>query len=251
MDAEEKDPHEMIKPFINDILDHISSKIISKTKDTKKKQMMKKVIPNLQFSVLSELSKLVSDTEQSSTIVSILFPLLQCIGSEATQFHITITINNLLPYIKCTDHYLPILPALFSMVQTRRPRQLLCEIYVQMTKENDDLKQIGELVHDLNSWDEKHLDEPDYDKRLDAFRSVHEGIKSDQWSSKQLLPVLHNVLFFLLTTEDLSLRNAASSAVENMIVTVQKRRDELFTDIIVKTLVPVVKSGLKTRREVS
>ena len=236
----------LIKPYINDLLKHISTNLYKKTKDKKKKQMMKNVIPNIQFQVLSKLSELVSDTEQSSILVGILFPLLQCIGSEATQTHIVTTIRNLLPYVETTSPYINNVPPLFSMVQTRTPRQILCTVYVTMTKEHNNLELISDLVERMNAWDSQRLDEPDYDKRLDAFRIVNTELRSNKWSCEQILPILHNSLYFLLTTEDLSLRNAASSCIENIIHAVELN-NELFPDIIHRSLFPFVKNGLKSK----
>lgn len=58
----------------------------------------------------------------------------------------------------------------------------------------------------LNAWDSKRIEEPDYDLRLEGFQEATSkmselGTDGSSWSHDILettLPIVHNIIFFLL-----------------------------------------------------
>ena len=51
----------------------------------------------------------------------------------------------------------------------------------------------------LNSWDEKHIEEPAYEMRLAGFSEAKQVLQNPrQWNVNSVLPILHNAMFFLL-----------------------------------------------------
>lgn len=242
---------QIIKPYISELLKYLSNALLTNTKrfNFRSKQKIGRIVPFIQLAVLSSISEFVTDTEQCNVLIKILFPLLQYIDGEDTQLHIVTTIKNLLPFVESTEEYLQLIPCLFSVFAARVPREVLCQVYVGMSKTNAEVSQVAALVNDLNAWDPKRLDEPDYDRRLQAFRNINACVESNSWSCKQVLPIMFNTLHFMITTDDLSLRDASSSCIEKILHLVVLNMDDMFNEVVMKTLLPAIKLGLKSKKQ--
>lgn len=57
-------------------------------------------------------------------------------------------------------------------------------------------RQIGYSLAQVNAWNPKSIDEPDYDSILNGFTMASELL--DGLLEDQLLPILHNAMYFLL-----------------------------------------------------
>lgn len=214
----------------------------------KTKQKLNHIIPNLQLDVLANISKFVTDREQCEKIVLILFPLLRCVATEQIQTYIMTTINNLLPYVTNFQDHLHLIPTLFSNFYARKPRALLCALYTQMTESDPILSPMAHHLSAMNSWDEQHLDEPDYEKRITAYREVTNQVKEKKIQMDNLTAVLHNCFFFIGTTDDMSIRDASSAFVETVIKYMND--DEGFEKVVFRTMLPSIRHGLKSKNQV-
>ena len=228
----------------------MSKKLLEKTKDLsiKTKQKFSKFLPEIQLAVLSKISLLVNDESLCESIVGVLFPLLQCVSSEDIQVFIITSLKNMIANVASVVQYLPKFPFLFHSVTSRKSRQMLCDFYHELTQKANEMTTLSQLVLDLNSWDKKRLDEPDFDRRLDAFRRIGEQIYS--WSIKELLPVLYNCLHFVSTTEDMSIRDASTSCIQKAIQQIASHKAEMYGFVVLKVLLPAIKQGLKSKKEV-
>ncbi len=54
---------------------------------------------------------------------------------------------------------------LFSSLQSREARTELCEVFSSIAQQNETLSEHAQLLHGLNSWNKKQLDEPDFERR--------------------------------------------------------------------------------------
>jgi len=240
----------IIKPYVHDLLEVIYKKLSALTSNmnVKKKQNLGKLIPSVYFSVLSSISKFITDEESCNNLVKILFPLVRCVSVDEMQLDILTTINNMLPYIKSPSHLIPETDVLFSTIHSRKSRQLLCELHGILSKGDEQLMTIHDIVQSLNAWDKKQLDEPDYMRRLDGFREATVEILKENTQSSLIRPLLYNAVYILLHVDDLSLINASSSLIEKIISTVAQRED-LFHDLIAQIIIPSIQNGLKSKRD--
>lgn len=215
----------------------------------KTKLKISHIIPNIQLDVLANLSNFVTDQDQCEKIVVILFPLLRCVATEQIQTYVITTINNLLPYVSNVQDHLHLMPALFANFHARKPRTLLCELYIQMTDKSDPvLSSIARHLSDMNSWDAQHLDDPDYEKRVSAYREVTNQIKAKKWSFDHLSAVLHNCFFFIDTTDDMSIRDASSGVIETFFKSMAD--EEGFERVVYRTILPSIRHGFKSKNQV-
>lgn len=91
--------------------------------------------------------------------------------------------------------------SLFSYFKDRENRQALSRVMLALAEQDKEITEVAELCVKLNSFQERRLDEPDYDKRLEAYNTISR--KEDaSLSTKQWLPLLHNAIFFLRVDEE-------------------------------------------------
>ena len=90
---------------------------------------------------------------------------------------------------------------LFSTITSRQSRSLLCDIVAAMATTDPALTRVSTLVSQLNAWDPKRVEEPDYMLRLDAYQ---ECVRTVQATDRPLNTVwcqlvLNNCLYYLAT----------------------------------------------------
>lgn len=79
------------------------------------------------------------------------------------------TIENLLSKIDTPLDFVKPLAKLFAQFNARSSRQILCEIFQEIARLESSFGEVAEIVTQLNAWDRKRIEEPDYASRIDGF----------------------------------------------------------------------------------
>lgn len=108
--------------------------------------------------------------------------------------------------------------SLFGYFKDRDNRSKLSQILRVLGTIDIDLQPITSLCVSLNSFSALRIDEPDFDERLRAFNTINETSYMN-FSHKQWLPLLHNMLYFVKDTEEFAIRQNASFALRRFIET--------------------------------
>ena len=103
----------------------------------------------------------------------------------------------------------------------------------------------------LNSWDIKRIEEPDYLRRLDAFKSLNKIIS--EWTSfdiNQASLLFHNCFFFIKNVDDLAIKESSTNCVKSFL----KKSATLELTKADKTLlesnfINEIKNGLREKNE--
>ena len=66
---------------------------------------------------------------------------------------------------------------LFSVLEDRDSRSALCGVLQSLSKRLPQHEFTAAILTDMNAWDEKTIEEPDYAKRLSGFRKAIERIR--------------------------------------------------------------------------
>ena len=241
----------MIRPYIDIILQYIrtSIKTIGDKSYRKVKIRTKCILPEL--IVLSKISQSVDDPHQCQTVIKLLIPFLTTSSIEETQVNILLAIKNLIPNCTETRHFLKQVTGLFSSLTVRKSRQLLCDVFASIAAKEHDLKETSDVVTDMNSWDVKKLEEPDYERRIGAFKLFSESMEDRKFSALQIIPILHTSVHFVMESDDMSMRDLASSCIAHIINAVKGNEAELFQELIQNSFIPAVKSGIRSKKEAS
>ncbi|KAI8801037.1 hypothetical protein BJ742DRAFT_716305 [Cladochytrium replicatum] len=223
--------------------------------------------------ILAGISSYVTDDpEQASLLSDMLMPLLkrpatvvpeplkcEILGVLENFFPILPELNDPMHPVQQTQHCL-VISQLFGSLQSRDARTKLMGVFSALASRDPSMARVTNVLADFNSFSVQRLDEPDFNRRFDAFQTLrdylYESMNPYEWR-----PVLHNLVFFMHDREEYAVRTNAAfglqkllerSAIENPdealgIVKGEKAPGELsFMDLVLFTLLPAIKKGLRS-----
>eukprot|EP00794_Sanderia_malayensis_P003704 gene3704-4224_t len=203
----------------------------------------------LELNILAKISSFVREPEQCQAVINILFPTLKTTRDEQAQINTLKTVKTLLLNNSTAEISLNSLTTLFLTMKDKLARVLLCDVYEIMAQRDEELSPIKGLVHDMNSWNPRRLDEPDFDRRLQAFADFSEMLQQGSASSKHIKPLLCNCIHYSLESSDISLRDASLSCISRVIDFVSTRR-EFFDELIQGILISRIKVAIRSKSEI-
>uniref|UniRef100_A0A8C5V384 UTP20 small subunit processome component n=1 Tax=Microcebus murinus TaxID=30608 RepID=A0A8C5V384_MICMU len=238
----------LIVPHVPVILQYLSKTTIS-TEKVKKKKNRAQVSKEL--GILSKISKFMKDKEQSSLLITLLLPFLHRGNiAEDTEVDILVTIQNLLKHCVDPASFLKPIAKLFSVIKNKLSRQLLCTVFQTLSDFESGLKYITDVVK-LNAFDQRHLDDINFDVRFETFQTITAYIKEMQTIDiNYLIPVMHNC-FYNLELGDMSLSDNASMCLMSIIkkVAALNATEKEYREIIHRSLLEKLRKGLKSQTE--
>ncbi|KAF9962564.1 U3 snoRNP protein [Modicella reniformis] len=159
-------------------------------------------------------------------------------------------IPNLSPESPLFIKYFTQLTVLFSTLNARECRVLLVNVMAEFAKIDPTLVSVASLVADLNAFSTTRMDMPDFDRRMDAFNlltnSLYKELNSRQW-----VPVLRNMMFYICDPEEMSIRSNSTFALTRFIdqcadIPVEDLEYEAFRDLLTHVIYPSLKKGFKS-----
>ena len=244
----------LVLPHISGILEYLSHSVQRAIGSSKGKSKGKVILPQRELSVLSKISPFVKDAKHSATLVYVLLPFLSSSQKEETANNILKTVKSLLANVETPRDFVTPLSKLFSQINSRSTRQCLCDVFLGLANVDSSFSPDAyEILVRLNAWNAKRLEEPDYDARLEGFANAKLLIQQDALKTDEILPLLHNCIFFVLCSDDLSIRDGAGSCMSCIVRYVVQRsgvKDERFHVLIMKCLLPACRRALSSKKEV-
>ncbi|KAI5213125.1 small subunit processome component 20 homolog [Manis pentadactyla] len=238
----------LILPHVPAILQYLSKTTISTEKVKKKKN---RVQLSKELGILSKISKFMKNKEQSSLLITLLLPFLHRGNiSQDTEGDILVTVQNLLKHCLEPTSFLKPLAKLFSVVKNKLSRQLLCTVFQTLSDFDSGLKYITDVVK-LNAFDQRHLDDINFDVRFSTFQTITSYIKEMQTVDvNYLIPVMHNC-FYNLELGDMSLSDNASICLMSIIkkLAALNVTEKEYREIIHRSLLEKLRKGLKSQTE--
>ncbi|KAM6214358.1 small subunit processome component 20 homolog [Rhynchocyon petersi] len=238
----------LILPHVPVILQYLSKTTISAEKVKKKKNRAQ---VSKELGILSKISKFMKDEAQSSLLITLLLPFLHRANiAEETEVDILVTVQNLLKHCLDPASFLKPLARLFSVIKNKLSRQLLCVVFQTLSDFEGGLKYITDVVK-LNAFDQRHLDDINFDVRFAAFQTITSYIKEMQTVDvNYLIPVMHNC-FYNLELGDMSLSDNASVCLMSIIkrLAALNFTEKEYREIIHRSLLEKLRKGLKSQTE--
>ncbi|KAM8982078.1 small subunit processome component 20 homolog [Sarcophilus harrisii] len=238
----------LMLPQVPAILKYLSRTMVNVEKVRKKKYRAQ---VSKELSILSRISKFMKDKEQSSILITLLLPFLHRSNvAEDTEIDILVTIQNLLKNCQDPTSFLKPLSRLFSVIQNKMSRQMLCTVFKTLSDYDSRLEYITEVVK-LNAFDQRHLDDINFDVRLSAFQKITSRIKEMQTVDIAfLIPVMHNC-FYTLQLKDMALSDSASLCLTSIIhrLAAADVTEAQYREVIQRTLLETLRKGLKNPAE--
>ncbi len=133
--------------------------------------------------------------------------------------------------------------SLFEYFKDRDNRLILSQVLCVLAKRDLELQPIANLCVSLNSFSAQRIDEPDFNERLKAFNTINETSYMD-FSPKQWLPLLYNMLYYIRDTEELAIRQNASFALRRFIETnTYNTENAMLLNYLRHILLPALRKG--------
>ncbi|KAL4840284.1 hypothetical protein H8958_019642 [Nasalis larvatus] len=238
----------LILPHVPAILQYLSKTTISAEKVKKKKNRAQ---VSKELGILSKISKFMKDKEQSSLLITLLLPFLHRGNiAEDTEVDILVTVQNLLKHCVDPTSFLKPIAKLFSVIKNKLSRKLLCTVFETLSDFESGLKYITDVVK-LNAFDQRHLDDINFDLRFETFQTITSYIKEMQIVDvNYLIPVMHNC-FYNLELGDTSLSDNASMCLMSIIkkLAALNVTEKDYREIIHRSLLEKLRKGLKSQTE--
>ncbi|KAJ4411776.1 U3 snoRNP protein [Didymella pomorum] len=134
---------------------------------------------------------------------------------------------------------------MFAFFQDRAARTVLCDVIQDLSETREELTSIAKLCQDLNSFATGRLDEPDFERRSQAFNQINDqGYKS--FSLMQWKPLVHNMLYFIKDNDELSIRVNASASLRRFI---EVSQGDDFKEFITSSIIPGIQHGMREQSE--
>lgn len=140
---------------------------------------------------------------------------------------------------------------LFAFFKDRESRTLLSEVVKQLSANDKELSEVAPLCDDLNSWAVGRLDEPDFERRSQAFNLINED-KFKVFSARQWQPLVYNMLYYIRDNEELAIRTNASYSLRRFVEAASSEgdfKDEKFNNLVSNGLWPGLQNGVREPSE--
>uniref|UniRef100_A0A8C5L0M4 UTP20 small subunit processome component n=1 Tax=Jaculus jaculus TaxID=51337 RepID=A0A8C5L0M4_JACJA len=238
----------LVLPHVPAILQYLSKSAISAEKVKKKKNRAQ---ISKELGILSKISKFMNDKEQSSLLITLLLPFLhRGTVPQDTELDLLVTVQNLLQHCLDPTTFLRPLAKLFSVIKNKLSRQLLCTVFQSFSDFDSELKYITDIVK-LNAFDQRHLDDINFDVRFSAFQTITSYVKEMQTVDiNYLILVMHNC-FYNMELGDMSLSDNASMCLMNIIrkLAALNVTEKEYKEVIHRSLLEKLRKGLKSQTE--
>ncbi|EDW61256.1 small subunit processome component 20 homolog [Drosophila virilis] len=211
----------ILQPYIPDVLQLLQA-------SWRQKRTGKQTLDKRELNILSLLTVHVHEPDTCELLLQLLLPLFTkqaASASAETVIQLITTLSNLVQRVPAPHNYVRQLAPLFEQVQALPARKLLCEMLADMAKRlfkqskeqpelaaaSTKLREWARFVLQLNAWDKRWLEQPDYDKRLQALTELKQLLERKEDSPVVLdmelgLLVTYNCFYMLRHDSDLGMR---------------------------------------------
>ncbi|KAJ3039093.1 U3 snoRNP protein [Rhizophlyctis rosea] len=218
-------------------------------------------VPARVVGILAKVSVYVTETGAATKLLELLLPFLKRPTKsvpEGLKTEMLKILTNFLPILEFAREgqspvgtkYFGVACQMFASLSGREGRDQLVELLRRFAEFDGRLVEVAGLVGDLNAWSVKRMDEPDFDRRFDAFTKINRELYVE-FSADQWLPVLHNFIFYCQDEGEFSIRSSASHGLCQFVkrtaelVEAGDGRAEEMMNMIRHAVFPAIKRALK------
>ncbi|CAG8442214.1 6253_t:CDS:10 [Scutellospora calospora] len=249
---------QVIHPHISSLLDNLEYGLLQNSQNG---TFAKDTFSKREISILSQIAVYVNNGVQAKKLVDLLLPYLRKsprFVPEQTKAHILKIIKNFLRIIPGFESsndlfimYYNLISREFSTIRSRECRILLVEALEEFSKLDNTLQEVVEVIKELNAFSTVRLNEPDFERRLDAFNRINQE-SYKRFSAMQWLPLIYNCIYFIQDPEELSIRNNSSYCIIRFIDRFVENHNNAelevqnkFRNILINIIYPAIKKGMK------
>ena len=211
--------------------------------------------------ILSRSAGIVTDNQQAQQLASLLGPMLKLPGKklpERNKTNVLVTLQQL--YTVAPDfadssstffsQNYNLISNLFQTLWMPATRKALVQVHQTFATVDSSLSNVVKLSADINAYSERRKEEPNFDKRLNAFARINDTPLADlPQTPREWLPLLRNGLFYLAEQEELSIRTNASNVIQRFISLVADNTEGPMVDMLQQVIMPGLRKTLQHKSE--
>lgn len=176
--------------------------------------------------IVSRCTELVMDSKTSSALLELLLPILvrksHGNAGEDALAQMVSTIKNLFEKIEEPEQHIRSIAPMFEQITAVGPRKLLCELVETIAKRavperRPALKRMSDIVKAMNAWDRRWVEQPDYEKRLMAYKTIGDLQAAGQLDMNLGLMTVYHSFYFIKHDKDLAMRDSASFHLKSVV----------------------------------
>jgi U3 small nucleolar RNA-associated protein 20 len=249
------------KPFINQILVpyipnllHSFGTCLKIPTSHEGNVIQKYAIIRRQISILSKLAEFMTSPDEAILLMNTIGPMLRIPArffpdeSKEEVLQILLSFLPLMSNMRGQSYYqeplYKMLSLLLVQLSERRCRLTLLACFNKLAEFHEDLVPVAAFLMDVNSFSLKHIDVPDYERRIRAFVEFNEN-QYASLSGHQWLPILYNMIFFCYDDQEIAMRTNASFGITRFIERAQSG-DAALKDMMIQILLPTIKKSMRS-----
>ena len=193
---------DILKPYSNDILDAMQMRLFAD-------HAAKRRVGKRELIILEKLCRYATTSEHADKLGALILPFAKHRAFLfETRQRILALFSSLVPLMSEALVHTEAIKHLFIETRDYKCRSELGVIFQQLAKLDPALAEIGPHIESLNAMSKVQIDEPDYERRMEAYTELNENLIKTL-DAHPLSFVIANYLFYT-SHEDLSIRNNAS-----------------------------------------
>nr|CAI5867717.1 unnamed protein product [Callosobruchus analis] len=233
----------ILLPHVPAILEKIKRKLHTKTKHLNTKELF----------ILSRVSELVWESDISDTVLDLLLPIVlkKASAPEEVVLKYVESLRNLIKNVSKPDIHLKEISPLFGQITYTSCRKVLMKVLdvISEKTENEEFKDMAEIIAQLNAYDQKWVDQPDFERRHSAFKAIQTLMDESKVSLPLGVLIIHNCFFFMKSEKDLSLKENSSHILKQVSVHLLQTYTKQSDIILNETLFSLIRATLKHQKD--
>lgn len=175
--------------------------------------------------ILSRVTEMVTTPEMCDELLNLLLPILVkkvCMNmAEENMEHAVNTIINLLGHSSNPQQYIKNIAVLFNKVGPVEVRKLLIKLLTSIaesaTVDKDKLSKMAHVITEMNAFNKRWIEQPDFDRRLDAYKLIYRMLEAEEIDIDLTILIVNNCFYFIRTEKDIGLRDTAGLCLKKIL----------------------------------
>lgn len=203
----------VLLPHIPRILEFMKNRLARSNRTVNKTELV----------ILSRISEFVTDAETCDTVVKLILPILikkaAFGGNEEAVTELLTIVTNLLRIVKQPEIHVRAVAPLIGLVSDVPARKLLLRLFDTIAERSSEerretMTRERDVLMALNAWDRKWIEQPDFQRRLDAFGEISRMAEGNAITLEFGVIVIHNCFYFLRNESDLATRDYSGQCLK-------------------------------------
>ncbi|XP_066592766.1 small subunit processome component 20 homolog [Prorops nasuta] len=238
-------------PHVADILLYMKNKLNRSSKGVNKSETI----------ILSRISEFIKNAEICDTLLTLLLPILNrktsCGESDDIIIEMLTTIGNLIKNVDKPEIHIRSVNPLLGLMSAVDARKHVIQLYSTIasgsTEEHrETMLKNSEILIELNAWDSKWIDQPDFQKRLDAFTKINELLEANMLTLDFGVAIIYNCFFFIKNESDLALKDCSGQCLKSIgpkLAIMHKDNVQNRRYLLDDTILTIIRKGIISKNE--